>query len=79
MKRPLCFLLAGILLALSAGCGKAESKPVKTAASPVQTAAAGVDVDLTKLNTTMIYSDSLLQQGTGVRLGRRSQLSGGLS
>lgn len=53
MKRTFCILFAFLLVALSAGCGKTETKETVTET----TAAAGVDVDLTKLSGTMVYSE----------------------
>ena len=61
MKKLFCALLAALLLCTLAACGAKDNKDTKGAADtpPVsQTQSAdGIDVDLTVLSSTMVYSE----------------------
>ena len=59
MKKVFCLTMALLLLALCAGCGgsTSDTKETETVAVNVTEASAGVDIDLTQLNSTMVYSE----------------------
>ena len=62
MKKLFCALLAALLLCTLAACGAKDNKDTKGAADTPpasQTQSAdGIDVDLTALSSTMIYSEA---------------------
>ena len=53
MKKSICFLLAFLLLVLCAGCGGSQNETEVS----VPEADSAIDVDLTQLNSTMVYSE----------------------
>ena len=56
MKKLIAFALCLSILLLSAGCGGASGTQEEVPVT-VTEASAGVDVDLTKLSSTMVYSE----------------------
>lgn len=57
MKRIPAFVFACVLLALCAGCGGAAQPEEETVSAALTKASDGYDVDLTRLSSTMVYSE----------------------
>ncbi len=58
MKKAVCLVTALLLLALCAGCGGDQPEPAdEEIRATVTEASGGVDIDLTTLNSTMVYSE----------------------
>ena len=57
MKKTLAVLLISLTLFCISGCGKGETPVVPASASPAAEDPDAVDVDLTKLSSTMVYSE----------------------
>ena len=53
MKKIFCILLTAVLLFCAAGCGASTAAPAESTTEKV----AAVDVDLTHLSSTMVYSE----------------------
>lgn len=57
MKKTLSVFLCLVILFLASACAKAADMPVVTAETAVPAPGNAVDVDLTKLSSTMVYSE----------------------
>lgn len=57
MKKILCALLCAVMLCLLAGCGSNTGNPVATGTNGSPQYEGKVDVDLTQLSSTMVYSE----------------------
>jgi len=57
MKKTLSVLLCFVTLLFVSACGKSTSEPVVTAETAAPAPGNAVDVDLTKLSSTMVYSE----------------------
>lgn len=57
MKKILCALLCAVMLCLLVGCGNNSDKPAATGTNGSSQYEGNVDVDLTQLSSTMVYSE----------------------